>query len=257
MKRTTINLLARLFSWASANTANRLCFAAVVAVLVFFGYAQYSIEKEAHACAACRAQLLQLHNALTAYHERYRQFPTNIVDSATGKHMHSWRVMLLPWLGFENTFEQIRFDEAWDSPHNRALCNGLDVQYVCPSLRDRSPRTAELSYRTFELRDFNCNTNNSSQVKAFNSDPCQGPDRIVFYESCESAQLWYEPDIESGEINRSSTTMGPISRRVSSLHKDCAFVLMASGNVVCARKEEFVSNDNIDKSQPTKSRVHE
>ncbi len=45
--------------------------------------------------------------------------------------MHSWRVLILPYLCGLDIYNQYRFDEPWDSPHNRKLANSRGVQPVC------------------------------------------------------------------------------------------------------------------------------
>lgn len=46
--------------------------------------------------------------------------PKAIVDSE-GKPLLSWRVMLLPYLGYEHLFSLFHLDEPWDSDHNAKL----------------------------------------------------------------------------------------------------------------------------------------
>ena len=41
----------------------------------------------------------------------------------------SWRVALLPYLGYRNLYEQFRHDEPWDSPHNRKLIAKMPPVY--------------------------------------------------------------------------------------------------------------------------------
>jgi len=47
--------------------------------------------------------------------------------------MHSWRVLLLPFLDQKPLFDQYRFDEPWDGPHNRKLVSQIQYAYRCPS----------------------------------------------------------------------------------------------------------------------------
>ena len=48
------------------------------------------------------------------------RFPINIC-AADGKPLMSWRVELLPALGHEALYLQLRMDEPWNSPHNAAV----------------------------------------------------------------------------------------------------------------------------------------
>jgi hypothetical protein len=38
------------------------------------------------------------------------------IAGASGERLHSWRVVLLPYLGQQELYEKIRLDQPWDSP---------------------------------------------------------------------------------------------------------------------------------------------
>jgi Protein of unknown function (DUF1559) len=39
--------------------------------------------------------------------------------------MHSWRVLILPYIGQEDLYKEYRFDEPWDGPNNRKLASRM------------------------------------------------------------------------------------------------------------------------------------
>ena len=47
--------------------------------------------------------------------------------------MHSWRVLLLPFLEQTPLYEKYRFDEPWNGPNNRKLADAIIAIYNCPS----------------------------------------------------------------------------------------------------------------------------
>jgi hypothetical protein len=47
--------------------------------------------------------------------------------------MHSWRVLVLPYLGRRDLCDQYDFDQPWDSPKNNKLSEQRPEEYVCPS----------------------------------------------------------------------------------------------------------------------------
>ena len=59
--------------------------------------------------------------AVATYHDAYGTLPPAYVSDAQGKPMHSWRVLLLPFLEQQELYEQYDFDEPWDGPNNRKL----------------------------------------------------------------------------------------------------------------------------------------
>lgn len=69
----------------------------------------------------CRANLNRIGVALQNDEDRYGSFPPAYVLNEQGQRWHSWRVLLLPDLGYTDLYDQYRFDEAWNGPHNRQL----------------------------------------------------------------------------------------------------------------------------------------
>jgi len=75
-----------------------------------------------------RVLALAMHN----YHDAYGTFPPACVAGEDGEPMHSWRVLLLPYLGRKDLYDQYDFDEPWDGPNNRALIPLMPPEYRCP-----------------------------------------------------------------------------------------------------------------------------
>jgi hypothetical protein len=56
--------------------------------------------------------------------------------------MHSWRVLILPFMEQQPVYDKYRFDEPWDGPNNRTLVDERQRAFECPSdHRDRRPDT--------------------------------------------------------------------------------------------------------------------
>ena len=88
--------------------------------------------------------LKQIGLALHNYHDDYGSFPPAYVADEQGKPMHSWRVLLLPYVDHKWLYDQYRFDEPWDGPNNRKLHYISMDAYACPSSSKalgRKPRT--------------------------------------------------------------------------------------------------------------------
>ncbi len=84
--------------------------------------------------------LKQIGLALRNYHEAFGCFPPSYLADENGQPMHSWRVLILPWLDQKAIYDQYRFDEPWDGPNNRKLHDLIVSTYACPShpRQDRS-----------------------------------------------------------------------------------------------------------------------
>lgn len=146
--------------------------------------------REAARQSSCKGHLAQIQLALHNYHDVYGCFPPAFIADADGKPMHSWRVLILPYLDGSTVYRQYRFDEPWNGPHNRLLAD----QYVgnifyCPGAPhcDHShftdyvavvgPETAFPGSRTTNLKDFQDGTENT----------------ILVVETANSEIHWMEP----------------------------------------------------------------
>lgn len=81
----------------------------------------------------CRSNLRQIGLALHTYHDVYGSFPPAYVADADGKPMHSWRVLLLPFVDQLALYNEYDFSEPWDGPNNRRLLARMPPIYACPS----------------------------------------------------------------------------------------------------------------------------
>jgi hypothetical protein len=93
----------------------------------------------------CANNLKQIGLALHNYHDTYNSFPPAYVCDANGKPMHSWRVLVLPFMEQQALYDQYRFDEPWDGPNNRLLAAQIRKFYSCPQDHGH-PGSTETSY---------------------------------------------------------------------------------------------------------------
>ncbi|MCI0357956.1 MAG: DUF1559 domain-containing protein [Planctomycetaceae bacterium] len=83
--------------------------------------------------ARCQNNLRHISIALQNYHDVYKSFPPAYVADASGKPMHSWRVLILPFLEQQALYDLYRFDEPWDGPNNSQLAGTILKIFQCPS----------------------------------------------------------------------------------------------------------------------------
>jgi hypothetical protein len=85
----------------------------------------------------------QFHLALEAYQTAKGNLPPAYIADKNHKPMHSWRVLLLPYLGSQaaDLYQRYDFNEPWDGPHNRLLANEMPVVYRCPAAAGSGPYT--------------------------------------------------------------------------------------------------------------------
>ena len=71
--------------------------------------------------------------ALHYYHEAYGALPPLHTVDDQGKSLHSWRVLILPFIDQEELYRRIRLNEPWDSAHNQQFHDQMPLVYHCPS----------------------------------------------------------------------------------------------------------------------------
>jgi hypothetical protein len=89
------------------------------------------LEKSRLSNARFSAQykLRELHEAIDKYTTEKGSFPLREILSEDGKSLLSWRVALLPYLGYESLYKQFHLNEPWDSPHNIQLLSSMPSIY--------------------------------------------------------------------------------------------------------------------------------
>lgn len=80
---------------------------------------------------ACNGNLKQIALALHNYHDVYKSFPPAYVPDKDGQPMHSWRVLILPFLDQKSLYEEYDFNEPWNGPHNSTLAARMPSCYYC------------------------------------------------------------------------------------------------------------------------------
>ena len=171
----------------------------------------------------CANRMKQIGLALKQYEKRYGCFPPAYVPDAKGKPMHSWRVLLLPFLELD-VGQKYSFDEPWNGPNNRKLIDTIGKVYHCPTDSGKCDNTSYVavvgpgtawpgtsSTRTSDMRD--------------------GPDKTIWIvEVADSGINWMEPrDLSFDQMD--FHVNGKPHSSISSCHTRRAYVLMADCRV--------------------------
>lgn len=170
--------------------------------------------REPARCSECANNLKQILVALHNYHDRYGCFPPACVADQAGRPMHSWRVLILPFMEQQALFDQYRFDEPWNGPNNSMLAGVRVRAYECPeqSAAGTSSMTSYVvvvgsetawpgatSARLADLRDGTSNT-------------------LMVVEMADSGIHWMEPrDLDAATMAVSVNPNGGLG--ISSLHR--------------------------------------
>lgn len=185
--------------------AQYVCLAIALAVFVCCVSFVVRVAFNARHDIECQRNLTNIHLALQQYHERCGSYPPAYVQNEQGERWHSWRVLLLPDLGYPELYAQYRFDEPWNSPHNSSLLPRMPAVYGCPADRKRAvghtnyfaivgPQTAWPEYCALHEK----------QVR-------DGPEYTIFLmESVDEGIAWMEPrDLDYAELRKGGYESNP------------------------------------------------
>jgi hypothetical protein len=81
----------------------------------------------------CNNHLKQIGIAMQNYHDIHGTFPPAYVADADGKPMHSWRVLILPYMELPDLYGGYDHCQPWDSETNREFLAQMPSTYQCPS----------------------------------------------------------------------------------------------------------------------------
>lgn len=125
MSRTTMALIV-----VGSIFGMMLCCSPVLVALLLPAVQQ---AREAARRTQCSSNLKQIGLALYNYESVYRSLPPAFVADENGKPMHSWRVLILPYLDQKPLYDSYNFSEPWDGPNNNRLLSQMPAVFRCPS----------------------------------------------------------------------------------------------------------------------------
>jgi hypothetical protein len=164
--------------------------------------------------------MAKLGRALNAYADGYAGYPATKVPGMAANPPMSWRVAILPLLGYEKLFKQYRPAEPWDSSANKQVLDQIPPEFQSPERHDAKtnylvPLGAEAA--------FGCGRRLNAGMFE------DGPDYTLILVEVDDAHAveWTRPDdlvvqVAAGESVRS---------RLGSLRGDGFFAVLASGRV--------------------------
>jgi hypothetical protein len=79
----------------------------------------------------CSNNMRSIVLAFHDYHDTHNALPPLYTVDENGKPLHSWRVLILPYIEQQQLYWQIKFDEPWDSEHNKQFHHLVIPTYAC------------------------------------------------------------------------------------------------------------------------------
>lgn len=178
-----------------------------------------------HWSDACRSNLRRIGLAVLTYHERYGSFPPAYVSDRDGKPMHSWRVLLLPFLDEQQLYAQYDLNQPWNAPHSIQLATRMPAVYGCRW--DDGPLVGHTSYVAVVGAGTAWPGSASTQIAQLQAGTSNTG---LFVEFQESGIPWLEPrDLPLTELSRLRT---PPPAQARQHCRSGTNVVMADGSII-------------------------
>ncbi len=168
--------------------------------------------------------------AMLNYENTYKSFPPAYIADKHGRPMHSWRTLILPFFddpSLKSLYDRYRFDEPWDSAHNKDVTNiELDI-YQCPSQpNSKDPTTNYMVVVGDHAYSDGPHGRKTADIKDGMTHT------IMLVEVADSSTWWAEPvDLD---FNKMSFKINGSKRQgISSYHSGGANVAYFDGGVRC------------------------
>lgn len=217
MSAATILLIA-----AGALVAGAL----LVVLLIALFYPAIRAVGDANKKTRCSEGLHRIGRALMSYEADHGTFPPAYLADEDGKPMHSWRVLILPYLDEGMLYEQYNFDEPWDGPNNILLSNQMPDCFGCPA--DPEAASMETSYMVIVGPG-----TMFPGAEAVGRGQCLDGMNITLcvVEVANSSIAWTEPvDLDAGKMTFEITAGS--QGEIGSNHPGGAHVLYCDGSVL-------------------------
>lgn len=172
----------------------------------------------------CRNNLKQIGLGLQNYAEVYGCFPPAYVSDKNGKPMHSWRVLILPFIEQQALYDQYHFDEPWDGPNNSLLAKQMPAAYRCPS--DAANSVNLTDYVAIVGPETVWQPNHGTTFKEIRDGTSN---TIAIIEAADAGIHWMAPrDLPFAAVSKGINPKQGTG--ISSMHPGCAIALFADGH---------------------------
>jgi prepilin-type processing-associated H-X9-DG protein len=180
--------------------------------------------REAARRSSCHCNLKQIGLAFQSYADIYKAFPPAYIADSKGNRMHSWRVLILPYIEQKPLYDQYDFNEPWNGPHNRLLAKSMPPVYRCPS--DDLAKPGETSYAAIDGPGTVFSGNKGS---TFGEITDGTSNTIAVIEAAGAGINWMEPrDVPFSSLRGGiMTTTKPC---ISSRHSDACITAFCDGH---------------------------
>lgn len=164
--------------------------------------------------------------ALQVFATSREALPPAYVADANGQPLHSWRVLLLPYIEAQVQFDQYDLDEPWSGPNNSKLASSIPDIYRCEDeydADDPSPWTSFVAVVGEQTLWPGAEPGDLSHI------PDGATNSLLLAEVHDSGIHWMEPrDLNLDDMDLHINGAGKSG--ISSVHSGGAHVMYADGH---------------------------
>jgi hypothetical protein len=195
---------------------------------------QYQAARRMH----CNNNEQQIVTAIHNFNDKHHALPARFTVDEKDQPLHSWRVLLLPFLGETELYEEIRLNEPWDSEHNQQFHSRMPSVYACPS-NNHSGTTDRCCYSAIAgkgKRGNECALTPAKEAKLLTGTThltsiADNLSNIVLVIEVKEPFCWMDP-----LADKTFADLETISTEHSSFHSEGFNVVLGDGSV------RFISN---------------
>ncbi len=188
-------LAAAAYFWVGDSRWKRSirAFAVLLGLSALLGLFMPAVQaaREDVRCMQCRNNLKQIAVGVQCYHDHYGCYPLPCTLDQAGRAMHSWRLLILPYITSQNVDGHYNRNEPWDSPGNKKALEEFGHAFRCPTAGGWLPRSTTTNYVAVVGRRPAWRQQDASQ-KNLDAQQ-QKADTFLIVEMANSAIPWSEP----------------------------------------------------------------
>ena len=211
------------------------CFATLV-IILFLPSARVAIQVRQRTMGLSNAK--QIADALNSYQRAYGSYPTPTVVDASGMPLYSWRVLILPQLGYTSLYNDFQLDQTWDSPTNSSLVSRMPPEFACPN-NSAALAMHETNFALITGPGTMFPSGKAVDPNAMSDDPAE---TLLLVETKDGVATWTQPadlNISFG-VKLGKTPM----RDIGGNYPDCAVAVMVDGTAIAI--EPNISRASLD-----------
>ena len=197
----------------------------VVPILIALLLPAVQAAREAARRSQCNNNLKQIGLDMQTYADIHKSFPPAYVADENGRPMHSWRVLILPYMEQKALYDRYDFSEPWDGPNNSQLASLMPAPYQCPSNPASGPASTTTSYAAI-----------TGPGTMFDADIPSGfatirdgtSNTLMVVEATNAGIHWMEP--RDLDVNQMTFRVNGSPADISSPHPGGALAVFADGH---------------------------